>query len=236
MKQVDKQAQQESPKNRVMEAVTAFLTKYRKPILFVIVGIAVVVVALVIVLSVQNARNEAALEAVETLQTEFDEWSSLPEDEREAGLGELSEQAAEIVDAYPRTYAAARARIVEAQALFELERWEEAAGRFSEVARIKPDTYLAPVSLMDAAVALENAGQTDRALELHRRIVDEYDDASAETPRALFAIGRIHESQDRIAEAAEAYRQLIDDYPASSWTNLARNRIITLTVEGRIGG
>lgn len=236
MKQVDRQAQQESPKNRVMEAVTAFLTKYRKPILFVIVGIAVVVVGLVVILSVQNARNEAALEAVETLQQEFGEWTSLEADEQEAGLADLSDQAAEIIDTYPGTYAAARARIVEARAFFELKRWVDSGERFLEVAQTKPDSYLAPVSLMDAAVALENGGQIDRAMELHQRIVDEYDDASAEAPRALFSIARIHESADRIAEAAEAYRQLIDDYPASSWTNLARNRIITLTVEGRIGG
>lgn len=236
MKQVDRQAQQESPKNRVMEAVTVFLTKYRKPILFVIVGIAVVVVGLIVILSVQNARNEAALEAVETLQQEFGEWISLETEEQEAALADLSDQAAEIIDTYPGTYAAARARIVEARAFFELERWIDAGERFLEVAENEPDTYLAPVSLMDAAVALENGGQSERAMELHRRIVDEYEDASAEAPRALFSIGRIHESADRIAEAAEAYRQLIDDYPASSWTNLARNRIITLTVEGRIGG
>ena len=89
---------------------------------------------------------------------------------------------------------------------------------------------------MEAAVAAENAGDPERALELHRRIVDDHGDENPEVPRALFSIGRILEQQDEVADAAEAYRQLVDDYPASSWTNLARNRIITLTVEGRIGG
>jgi TolA-binding protein len=89
---------------------------------------------------------------------------------------------------------------------------------------------------MDAAVAAENAGETDRALQLLQRVVDEYDDESAETPRALFSIARIHEQSDEVARAADTYRQLIDSYPASSWTNLARNRIISLTVQGRIGG
>ena len=77
--------------------------------------------------------------------------------------------------------------------------------------------------------------EPELALELLNRLVDLYDAQSAEIPRALFSIGRINEGLDQIVEAAESYNQLIDDYPGSSWTNLARDRIITLTVQGRIG-
>ena len=52
----------------------------------------------------------------------------------------------------------------------------------------------------------------------------------------MFAIGRLNEKLGLMASAAEAYRELVDAYPASSWTNLARTRIITLAVEGRIEG
>jgi len=219
-----------------MAAITAFLTKYRKPLLFTIAGMAVVVVGLVVVLSIQNSRNEAALEAVEDLQDDFQEWSDLADEEQVAEYEALATAARAIIDGHPRTYAAARARILDARALFALERWTDAVERYLEVAELRSDTYLAPTALMDAAVALESAGETSRALELHQRIVDEYAGESAEVPRALFSIGRIHETEDRATQAADAYRRLIDDYPASSWTNLARNRIITLTVEGRIGG
>jgi TolA-binding protein len=213
----------------------AFLTKYRKPIVATIAVVAVAVVALVVVLTVRSNRAEAALTNVEGLQDEYDDWLTLEEEEQADAYEGLSRQAAEVIETYPATYAAARARIIDASALAELERWQDATDRYVEVADQFPDTYLAPVSLMDAAVAAENGGDPERALELHQRIVDEYEDESAEVPRALFSIGRINEQRDEIADAAEAYRRLVEDYPASSWTNLARNRIITLTVEGRIG-
>ena len=224
------------PKEPAMDKLARFLTRHRVPILVVVASIVVGVVALIAVLSIQNAREEAALIAVEDLQIELDEWLRLSDDDRAERYPALAGAASAIVDGYPRTYAAVRARIIDAQALADLERWAEAATRYAEVAEQRPRSYLAPVSLMDAAVAAENAGDTDRALELLGRIVERYGGESSMVPRALFSIGRIHEQRDEIADAAAAYRRLISGYPAGSWTNLARNRIISLTVEGRIGG
>ena len=83
--------------------------------------------------------------------------------------------------------------------------------------------------------ALGYPDDRELALDILNRLVEQYDAESAEIPRALFSIGRINEGLDNIVDAAESYNRLIDDYPASSWTNLARDRIITLTVQGRIG-
>jgi tetratricopeptide (TPR) repeat protein len=236
MKQLQNEATGDKHERRPMEIITAFLTRHRTAIAIIIGVIVVAVFALIIILSVQNARTERALTAVDELQQDFEEWEGTDDDAKTESYDLLAGQAMEIIDSYPRTYAATRARLIDAQALVELERWDAAADRYVEIADLVPKTYLAPVSLMDAAVSAENAGDVDRSLELHRRIADEYDGESAEVARALFSMGRIHEQQDRVAEAADAYRRLIDGYPASSWTNLARNRIITLTVEGRIGG
>ncbi len=233
MKQLQKQASEESQR-RPMDVLIAFLTRHRTTIMITVGVIVVAVVALIIVLSVQNTRTEQSLAAVDELREDFDDW--LESDAEADAYDLLAEDAASIIDSYPGTYAAARARLIDAKALVELERFEEAAAIFLEVAEQASDTYLAPVSLMDAAIALEHAGDSDRALEIHRRLADEYGEDTAEVPRALFSIGRLNEQADRVADAADAYRRLIDDYPASSWTNLARNRIITLTVEGRIGG
>jgi TolA-binding protein len=119
--------------------------------------------------------------------------------------------------------------------MFELERWSDAAEQYLRTVTMSEGTYLGATATVGAAVSHENAGNSDRALELYRDLVDSYEEDSSYTPRALFNIGRIQEQQDSIAEAAEYYNRLVDDYPTSSWTNLARNRIITLTVEGRIG-
>lgn len=235
MKQLHQHATDESQR-RPIDVLVAFLNRHRTTIMITIGVIVVAVVALVVVLTVQNSRTERALTAVDELQQDFDDWLQSDPDEQAEAYETLAEDVAAIIDGYSGTYAAARARLVDARALVELERWDEAAQTYLEVADTMPESYLAPVSLMDAAIALEHAGDPEGALEIHRRIADEYDGETAEVPRALFSIGRLSEQSDRVADAADAYRRLIDDYPASSWTNLARNRIITLTVEGRIGG
>lgn len=226
----------EQPVEPVKDKIIGFLTRFRKPILIALSVAATVTVALVVVLSVQTARSEAALVAVEDLQDEYEQWLRLESGERADAYQSIAESVSDLVAEYPRTYAAVRARILDARALAELERWEDASRRFVEAADASGGTYLEPVSLMDAAVAAENGGDVDRALELHRRIADQFADESAEVPRAWFSIGRILEQRGEVAEAAEAYRRLVSSYPNSSWTNLARNRIISLTVEGRIGG
>jgi TolA-binding protein len=88
---------------------------------------------------------------------------------------------------------------------------------------------------MQAAIAYENDTDIDSAKQVLGAIVSDYADSSAEVPRALFSLGRISEVEDAIADASDYYNRLVDDYPTSSWTNLARDRIITLTVQGRIG-
>ncbi len=231
-----KQVANETPKQKVMDKLVDFLSRFRKPIMITLGVIAVAVVTLVIVLSVQNSRAEAALAAAEDLQSAFDDWMQLDDETKPEEYEEISRAAAEIVDAYPRTYAASRARMIDARTLVELERWNDASAKYREVADFFPESYLAPVALMDAAVAAESGGDTDRTLELLNRLVEDYGDESAEAPRALFSIGRILEQRGDVSDAADSYRRLIEGYPASSWTNLARNRIITLTVEGRIGG
>jgi len=231
-----KQVANEAPKQKVMDKLVDFLSRTRKPIMITLSVIAVAVVTLVIVLSIQNSREEAALAAVEDLQSSFDDWMEVDDDAKPDGYDALSQSVAEIVDGFPRTYAASRARMIDGRALVELERWDEASTKYGEVADFFPESYLAPVALMDAAVAAESGGDTERTIELLTRLIDDYGEQSAETPRALFSVGRILEQRDDVADAAQTYRRLIEDYPASSWTNLARNRIITLTVEGRIGG
>jgi TolA-binding protein len=94
---------------------------------------------------------------------------------------------------------------------------------------------LAPIALANGAAAWEEATDGENATRLWSRIVEEYGAEAAESARALFALGRIAEGEGAFEDAAVRYNTLLDDYPASSWTNLARNRIIYLTTEGLIG-
>ncbi len=180
-------------------------------------------------------RRDASLETVEELQRTYREWLASPESQRAEGVDALREQVASITGEYEGMYAATRASLILADALFELGRWSEAGEEYSQARATAEGSYLEAIATVGAAVSYENAGNTAQALELYEELVDSYESDSSYTPRSLFNIGRIQEQAGNIVEAAESYNQLVDDYPTSSWTNLARNRIITLTVEGRIG-
>lgn len=222
-------------KPTVLEMLSKLLVRHRIALIVLVVVIAVVFVGLFVVLEISSSRTEKSLVLVEELQTSYGKWLVLDEDQRLSGFDTLVSEIDEIVGSYPREYAAQRAIYLHARGLTELQRWSEASERYIDLADRFPDSYLAPISLTQAAVAAENHDDRELALEILNRLVDIYDSESAEIPRALFSIGRISEGMDRIVEAAESYNRLIDDYPGSSWTNLARDRIITLTVQGRIG-
>jgi tetratricopeptide (TPR) repeat protein len=228
-------AQTHETKPTFIERLSHFLSRHRIALTVLIIVIAVAVVALFVVMQVTTNRTEQSLILVEDLQSQYGDWLGLDMDERTAEFDTLVGAITELTQKYPRTYATQRAIYIHARALTELERWTEAADQYLDLVDRFPDVYLAPVSLTQAAVATENANDPQAALDILKRLVDEYDPKSAEIPRALFSIGRINEGLDNIADAAASYNQLIDDYPSSSWTNLARDRIITLSVQGRIG-
>ena len=50
-------------------------------------------------------------------------------------------------------------------------------------------------------------------------------------PRALFSLGRLEEQKKNMTEAELIYDRLIEEYGSSSWSLIARNRIIALEVD-----
>ena len=57
---------------------------------------------------------------------------------------------------------------------------------------------------------------------------------SPRVPQALFAQGRIKESQQDYEGALEVYSQMKLDHVESPWTSLAINRIILMRSESKI--
>jgi TolA-binding protein len=77
-------------------------------------------------------------------------------------------------------------------------------------------------------VAAEEQGSLEEAIRLYGETVN-YADSFPSAPRAQFSIGRLREALDDQEAAIEAYRVVIDRWPAETvWTGLANSRIITL--------
>ncbi len=83
---------------------------------------------------------------------------------------------------------------------------------------------------MRVAVCKEEVGDLDGALQALKEVDTRYGKTFPETPHILFSMGRLYEAKGSYSEAANAYNRLVDEYPQSSWTKLARNRLIYFKV------
>lgn len=209
-----------------------FLSSYRIVLLTVLIVIIVGIVGSFLYLEITERRATAAANLAEELRTSYQEWTNLEEgEEKSAQLEEIESTASEILDRFGNTFAAQRAHFVLASVAWENEDYEAAAAEFTTLAEEFPRSYLAPVALFNAAVAQEQLGNADEARSLYAEVVDVYADSSAQVPRALFALGRLSEASESWEEAASYYNRILDEYGQSSWTTLARNRIIFLQTE-----
>ena len=102
--------------------------------------------------------------------------------------------------------------------------WDEAAADYRELARRFPASYLAPIALFNAATCLEEKSDREGAVKLYTDIVTRWKE-TAVAPRALFALGRLAEDAGTWDEAKSRYEQLDAEWPTSSWTQLAKNRL-----------
>ena len=165
------------------------------------------------------------LHAVEEL---YAQWNNATTEEREGFVEKIVTAFDEIEEEYSGTYAHQRGLFMMGDFYFTNEDWENSLDKYLALAGSYSESYLAPVALYNAAAACEELGDNERALENYRRISDEYSE-SALAPRSLFSVGRLEE-QISADQALSAYNELIESYPQSNWTKLARSRIIELNI------
>lgn len=178
--------------------------------------------------AVMNARFEKADQVLLDFEKVYNAWISAPEDAKDDAADAVLSDFAALEKDFGGTWAHQRSLFLMGDFHYSREEWSEARDSYLNLAEAYSKSYLAPVSLFNAAAASEENGESGEAADLYGRIVDEYPDSPL-AARALFASGRIAEGS-AAAEAVTVYNRLIELYPQSSWTKLARSRIIDLKI------
>ena len=224
----------ESTKPDFSERLTEFLGKNRTIIAVLSVVVVVGIIATLAVFQIQENRAEAAARAIELVEDEFERWSGLAPDDsaRETSAEAIRQQVASVQSDYPRSYGELRSWHILALLEWELERYAESAAAFLMIPERFPESHLVAIALSGAASATEMAGNTGHAQELLERIVAGEGGPTVERGRALFNLGRLAEAEGNATRALQHYRELEEQFPRGNWTNLARNRIIQLTIDG----
>jgi tetratricopeptide (TPR) repeat protein len=212
----------------VREGIISFIQKYRKGLIGGAAAIVVFFVALVAGLTIRDTLQSKAIQQVEDFNDRyealrFDISDLSKEGEVTALLDELT-----LFAGNHSAYAGGRAYAIIGSINADRKNWAEAEQAWTQAARKTAKTYLAPVSLFNAAVAAEEQGNIPQAIALYTESIG-YGAEFPAAARAQFAIGRLQEEQRNKEGALEAYRAVIESWPSETiWTSLANSRIIAL--------
>jgi len=217
-------------KQKFVEGFSSFLSSNKLGILIFFIALIAVIAGMGIAGTVRNSRLEKSAAALEALEADFTaQWASVNQEEvTDEVKADLTSRAEALVNDYPGSFAAQRGLMLLAGMAFDESRWEDAAGFYGRVADGFPESYLAPVALMNGAAALEEAGKPAEASALYRKIVDNYGDALQESLRASFNAGRLAEEAGDAAAARAAYEWVIEKGGQDPWAMLAQSRLLTL--------
>ncbi|MDR1985367.1 MAG: tetratricopeptide repeat protein [Treponema sp.] len=206
------------------ERLNRFIQHNRKPIMFGALGIFVFLVGFIAAVSLRDMVQQRAFGQLEAFNQRYVDLNDPSKaEDMQALVDELSLFASKHTG-----YAGARSYAILGSIYADKNAWEDAEKAWTQAAAVGGKTYLAPVSLCNAAFAAEEGGNIPGAIELYRQSVS-FKDTFPAAPRAQFSIGRLEEVQNHPEAALEAYQELLNTWPNDTiWTSLAQSRIIFL--------
>lgn len=214
-----------------MGRIAGFIQKNVKILLIATIGLVVISVGVGIYsYTTENKEQEAAEAAQELTEVFQEQWLYTVDDaERASSEFTIKEQALDILDNYPGTFAAQRALVVLGQIAADTQKWEDMITYNTMLADQYTNSYLAPKALLNLASAYEEMEDTQAALSTYQRLVDSYltlrKDAAVP---ALFHIARIQDQLGNTQEAVDGYKRIIEEDPQIGWSSLAKTRILYL--------
>ena len=218
------------------ERFVDFISKNRRIIIGLGIAIVLIIVAIGIYTAVSGNIASASSRAMELADQKALQWSQETDEEKRAEIeSSLIAELDSIAQKWPRTLAAQRALLRKAALLSQKKEYAEAEKTALEAYRRNKKSYVAPIALELAAVAAEEAGNTDAALEHYTLITKDYKKDNPAAAHAFFNLGRIKEAKGDYKGAIEAYNQLIASFGDSEWAMLDKNRVIYLNAQGLAG-
>jgi tetratricopeptide (TPR) repeat protein len=219
--------------NNLNDRINNFLKDNRRKILICLGGLVIILAAFVGTLAIRDKLRERAIGQVEEFTRRYEELRFNITDA--ANVEAVSALLLDLSAFAPRNsgYPGSRGYALIAGIHGDKNEWAEAEQAWREAAKKAGKSYLAPVSLFNAAVAAERQGKIPEAIELYTQCLA-FTDSFPSSPRAQFAIGRLEEKQGNRENALEAYRNLRINWPGDTlWRNLAQSRIIGIEGEGQ---
>lgn len=218
----------------VTDKLNNFIQKNRKKLFIGLASAIAILAVLIIGISVRDKLQENALSQADGFNKRYEELKAFINSDDIDAIQKQADIAILLVDlesfaGKKSGYPAAWAYSISADIFGDQKKWDDAEKSYINAAKAAGKSYLAPVSFFNAAVAAEEQGNIDTAIEYYNKALD-FGNAFAAAARAQFAIGRLEESRDNKTAALIAYNTLLAKWPGDPvWTNLAQSRIIVIS-------
>lgn len=202
------------------------LAKSRKGIVTSLVILGVLAIGTITTLCVLEALNTKAISELEAFITRYEELRGpLTVEPENADATTLASELSEFGNKN-RAYPAAKALLIAGEIYNQKKQWADAQTAFETAAKKGAKTHIEPVAIFNAAVAAEEEDRLEAAATLYAKCAAYPDFSGASL--AQFSLARVKEADGDIEAALSAYRELNTKWPDSTWSNLARSRIVKL--------
>ena len=213
--------------------LSTFFVKTRFIFLGIIGVLFLIAITAGIVLTVKDKSTKTGLTEVDAITTELAAArTDLKDDALTTKENELLEKAKTIAEKNKNNITGSRAYMLMAEIQYSRKNWSDAKAAWIAAAEANPKAYTAAYCYYNIGVCAEEMKDYDEAVK-YLTLTTEAENFPLK-PRALFSLGRIEEQRNNFEQAEKNYEELTATYPSDAWTTLAKTRLITLSVEGKI--
>lgn len=110
---------------------------------------------------------------------------------------------------------------------YDQKEYKEAGNCLLRYADNKPKSNLAPMALLKAAIAFEEANDLKGAMEIYRRLEDKYSESMA-ADQIFFNQARVYGKMNDMVNARSSYNRVISSFPESAYAQMAKKRLFML--------
>lgn len=220
-------------KKKPAEIVGSFILRFRKAFIVLVAALVVAVVAVIVIELATESHNNSVAGAMAEIDKAYAELQNPTGDKAEAQK-QFDAVASKIDNSFKGTLAQQQALILQGSAKANDKNFADAEALFVKAYQSLKTSYLAPNALMDAAIAAESRNDVAKAKEYLTELATNFEKTSPLAIRAWFNVGRLQEKDQKWADAKTAYDAVVSKFSDSSWTKLARDRILYLKAKALI--
>ena len=218
-------------KNTTSTKLNGFLEKNRKYVFAFSSVLIVLLIGFLVFEVVKSTTTNKNLAAIDSVFYQMTQGSDQLDDV------ELESKRVEFIEKLT-PYAAkggivgVRANLICAELSFQKKDYANAITYWNNAETKGKKLYTAPIASFNKGVCYEQLGNLDEAANAYKVAAD-FEDYVMKN-HAKFSYGRVLETQGKYADAAAAYTELNDNSPDDRWAQLAKTRLIALSVENKI--